>query len=361
MPRNRDQSKQADVAELVKTVLDPAFVNSKAQSWVLGLALFAAAAAACSEDAPRRYGDVVCSRSAAGELYEQRILPLLSDDRPKSCNECHLSGIDLSIFERRTPCESMACLREQGLVNFEQPEDSRILQWIRRADPKSPLITAEVIDEEYEGFLEWIRFSAACGSDACGKASCSASRADLCGTQDEPTLEEVLAAKLPTSCSDLQVERLFRDSVYRSRGRCFPCHFDSEGQLAGNPPRWIHASGDCTLGSLETLRHIERRGLLNLERPELSLLLTKPLAIEAGGVAHGGADKFHDDQDPAYINYLRFVRYYADCKTTGEAPASSSGWPDAGQSPPDAGQSSPGTDQSPSDAGQSPPDAGRSR
>src|SRR5687768_16325048 len=67
---------------------------------------------------------------AASELYRQRIEPILTSDEPSSCNQCHLSGVDLSLFVRDTPCETMACLIERDLVNLEAPEDSTVLSSI---------------------------------------------------------------------------------------------------------------------------------------------------------------------------------------------------------------------------------------
>jgi hypothetical protein len=236
----------------------------------------------------------------------------LADDRPSSCNECHLSGIDLSIFVGDTPCATMACMIEQDMVDLESPEHSRILSWIRRADPASPLITPEVIDQEYEGVLEWIEFNAACGSAACGNAVCQKPQDPFCETVAEPELEEFLAQPAAEDCSDKAIEQYFLDNVYRTRGRCYPCHFDSWDRNTIGSPVWIHTGGTCNQASLATLREIERKGYIDLDHPERSLLLEKPLALR---VEHGGATKFHEsDDDYAYLSFKRFVEHYASCK-----------------------------------------------
>src|SRR6185503_16628220 len=112
------------------------------------------------------------------------------------------------------------------------PQASRILGFIRQADPQSPLITQDVQDEEYEGFLEWVEFNAACGIQG---------------------------------CSDKDIEQLFLDSVYSSRGRCSPCHFDNwDRNTIGSPP-WIKTGGTCNQASLATLREIERSGYIDVE------------------------------------------------------------------------------------------------
>src|SRR5690606_38693932 len=78
-----------------------------------------------------------CDGTSPGELYAQRIAPLLKEDRPNSCSTCHLAGVDLGAFVRDDPCEAMACLREKGLADLDNPADSLILSWIARAEPDS--------------------------------------------------------------------------------------------------------------------------------------------------------------------------------------------------------------------------------
>lgn len=259
-----------------------------------------------------------CIRPTSGtEIYERRIAPLLADDRPKSCNQCHLSGVDIGLFVRPTACETMACLIELELVDLDEPQASTVLGWIGRAAPTSPLITAEVIQAEHAGFLEWIEHSAECFSDECAGVTCQVARsAPRCNNTIEPT--EFMAAKLDRGgCSDLELERLFLASVYASRGRCFPCHFSEQERAAPNAPRFIEQLGTCEHASLVTMRNVINSGLIDRESPAKSLLLLKPLAEEAGGVAHGGHDKFSSEMDPAYRNFRYWIERYAECAGEG--------------------------------------------
>jgi hypothetical protein len=58
------------------------------------------------------------------------------------------------------------------------------------------------------------------------------------------------------------------------------------------------------------------RGYVDVEEPEESLLLLKPLAEELGGVEHGGHDKFYSvTRDQGYLNFRYFVDRYAGCRT----------------------------------------------
>ena len=244
------------------------------------------------------------------ELYERRIEPILVDDRPKSCNRCHLSGIDLSLFVRETPCETMACMVELGLVDVEDPDASLVLSWIRRATPDSELITQEVIDAEHDAFREWIGLRASCGDEFCRGVTCGpANQAEMC----EVVIPDDAGVLATGDCSELAIERAFAERVFAWRGRCFPCHFDSTTFGPEEAPRWISGSSDCNLGSLTTMRNVLERELIDVAAPEQSLLLVKPLAEGAGGVMHGGHDKFADTEDVAYTSFLSWIEYYARC------------------------------------------------
>lgn len=257
--------------------------------------------------------DRVCTETEGLKVYERRIEPVLSDDHPQSCNQCHLSGVDLSNFVQKTPCQTMACLEDKGLVDLDSPEDSEILTWIERAMPESELITQDVIDEEYEGFLAWIEFNADCAPGSCPDFD------DPCGDAPKATDCEIPPHDFepgpfedPGDCSDLTLELVFREKVYAWRGRCYACHFDSYDGEPKEAPRWI-ATGSCDEGSLKTLRNVLERGFVDLEDPTQSRMLLKPLAEDEGGIMHGGATKFADKMDPAYQSFLYWIERYATC------------------------------------------------
>lgn len=237
-------------------------------------------------------------------LFARRIAPLLATDRPKTCNTCHLSGIDLAMFVQDSPCQTMACLDWRGLVDLDDPPASVVLQWIARADPASPLIGQAVIDEEYAAFLAWIEATAACGLCWSGESPCGEATATRCEDDEEapPYVD-------PGDCSPVTREALFRHKVYAWRDRCSPCHFDD---TTIDAPKWI-ATGPCELGSLQTMRNVLDRGLVDLSAPADSLLLLKPLAESAGGVMHGGHDKFANQDDPAYVDFLAWIERESAC------------------------------------------------
>jgi hypothetical protein len=267
--------------------------------------------AACTE-ASEPEVPAECTEQTPGELFAQRIEPLFSQDRPQSCNQCHLSGIELGSFARATPCETMACLTEQGMVNLDAPAESKILDWIQRAHPDSELITEQVIREEYDGFLAWIEYSAACHASACEGVTCSAEADPFCDT--EPAVGPYDASQDPGGCTDKALEQLFRDTIYKDRGRCYPCHFEQHEMAAPTAPKWISQEGSCDQASLVTMRTVIERGHVNVADPAQSLLLLKPLGPEFGGVEHGGASKFHGVEDEGYANFFYWLKRYSDCQ-----------------------------------------------
>jgi hypothetical protein len=256
----------------------------------------------------------VCTETGTA-IFERRIRPLLVEDHPQTCNQCHLSGIDLGLIVRDTPCQSMACLKEFGLVNFKAPAESKILEFIGRAQPESELITEGVIRAEYEGFLEWIEHSSRCFSRECSEVICGPREGEpFCEDAPEPDGDFEPALLDALGCDDVSIEQLFQDTVYATRSRCFPCHFEDQRLSNEEAPRFIAVGGDCATASRTTLHNVVLLNLLDLEQPTQSLLLLKPLAESAGGVEHGGSDKFHDTDDPGYLRIVSFIEHYAECR-----------------------------------------------
>jgi hypothetical protein len=284
-------------------------------SWALLLATLAAAGSASCAD-----GDVTTAEpSAPGaceidptQAFHERIEPLLTDSRASTCNQCHLSGVDLSVFARETPCKTWACLVDQGLVSPAAPDSSKLLSWIERARPDSALITPAVIAAERDAFKGWIDANARC-PDACAGVTCGE-------LEEGPTCEnpdhdppEAPTAEEPRGCSDKELEQAFYEDVYPWRGRCFPCHYDTEAKADRTAPRWLSVVGNCETGAASSFKRVVQLGLLSAEDPAQSLLLRKPLGAKVGGVTHGGGTKFTLD-DPAYASFLRFATHYRDCQ-----------------------------------------------
>lgn len=264
---------------------------------------------ACKADEPED-GATACNEAATA-VYRQRIEPVLMSDQPASCNQCHLSGVDLGLFVRDTPCETMACLVERDLVDLDNPEASTILSWIERASPDSELITEQVIEAEYDAFAAWIEQVASCG--ACADTKCGEkTERGFCDVEAEPGAP-YSSERDPGGCDSKTLEQLFLETVYVARGRCYPCHFVG----AANPPedalQWLVEQDNCGASSLASLNNALAGGLIDTEDPLSSLLLLKPLSQKDGGVVHGGHSKITKANDPAYTNFVYFLERYAGC------------------------------------------------
>jgi hypothetical protein len=273
--------------------------------------LIAGVAASCSskDDSAAQPSELSCEVKPS-QAFHDRIEPLLADDNVSTCNQCHLSGVNLSAFVRETPCKTLACLIDQGLLDLEVPRESTILDWIKRATPDNQLITQDVIRAEHDGFLEWIEANAAC-PDACAGVACgSPAQGPRCANAKVPELPPEPAE----GCTDSQLEQAFYDQVYAWRGRCYPCHFDTELDADPDAPRWLSAKGNCETGSVASLKRMLALGLIDTASPEESLLLLKPLDTAQGGVMHGGGNKFQGRSDPAYVSFLQFIDHYAACQ-----------------------------------------------
>ena len=209
----------------------------------------------------------------------------------------------------------MACLVQKELVDFEHPEDSLVLSWIERADPASALITQEIIDEEYAAVREWIEYSAECQSSACAGVVCADEEEEqpFCPVGREPAAGTTPAMFDEGGCSDKDLEQLFRDTFYAARGRCFPCHFDDQPSAPENAPRWISTQLSCENAALETMMNVVEAGYLNLDDPDQSLIILKPLDEDLGGVEHEGHDKITKDGDRVYEYLIYWIQRYADC------------------------------------------------
>lgn len=291
------------------------------------LAFFAlmAMAASCGDEVEVATTEAVvaeplaCDPDGGPILFEQRIAPLLAEDNPPSCGQCHLAGTKLSQFIKGTPCEAMACLEAEGLVDLERPMDSTILAWIARGQgPENPE-NARLATREREAFVEWIEWASECQVETCGYIAqpCGVPRPELaCSDDDHEACGVDLEDRDLSSgwaCDERGMATAFHALVMPWRNRCAHCHAPS-GSLAdvGDPPHWLDDLKDED-ASLRTMRRVVDSGLIDLEAPGRSLLLTKPLWESQGGVPHGGGDKFAGPSDRTYREFLLWAVTYARC------------------------------------------------
>ena len=92
-------------------------------------------------------------------IFEQRIIPIFKSPNPSSCTECHLAGVDLKNYILPSHEKTFVSLRDQGLIDLENPADSKILRLIAMGggtNQGASLISAKVREAEYAALAEWI-------------------------------------------------------------------------------------------------------------------------------------------------------------------------------------------------------------
>lgn len=278
-----------------------------------------------------------CDEEELSNMYTQYVEPFVSGAVPQSCSQCHMTGIDMSLYAQDTPCATMACMVEMGAVDLEDPEGSQLLAQIQLGDPNSSVFD---VSEEHAAMLEWIEWSAQCHGEVCADTETPACTS---GTGASSTGVNPIG-----DCSEDDLLAVFWDTVIVDRGRCLTCHSqfgveqgtfgacqdvsDCEGpQLceegfcrAPGPWQAPHMfegvegtlewedPADRQLG-LNTMYNMVALGHIDEQSPLDSLLLTKPLlegfsptdvfgpGVETTGItsptgmgiAHGGTSKFN--------------------------------------------------------------------
>ena len=277
-------------------------------------------------------------------VFNERILPIFRSEKPSSCVQCHLSSVDLKNYILPSSQKTFLSLRDQGLIDFEQPEKSKILKLIqmgdRDLDTGAKLIHAKLRKQEYDAFAAWIRVC--CENESLRKLP-KLSEEELAG----PGFPDQVIRHSRKS----RVVESFARNVFSQRMRCFPCHTPHE--IDENNPR--HAAAIKTRSRLQEKYgdQIERLNLfkktpeatldflvqasrqprsdslpmLNLEDAKRSLLVMKPTsklpARNSDGsfaspsylppVSHMGGLKMHP-HDQSYKSFIAWIEDYA--KTT---------------------------------------------
>jgi hypothetical protein len=217
--------------------------------------------------------------SSSAKVFEERILPIFKSPDPSSCARCHLATVDIKDYILPSAKDTFLALRDQGLINLDKPEDSKILKLINRSadDPKAAaLISAKKQKAEYEAFAAWIK---ACAADPALKNAPEPAKA--------PTLATKPVEVVRHSRKDRMLES-FETNVWSLRFRCMNCHTEGTPQNEklvkeeGERVAWFKKAGPEA-----TMDYLLASKLIDLENPEKSLLLRKPL----GDVKHGGGIK----------------------------------------------------------------------
>ncbi|MBL4688665.1 MAG: hypothetical protein JKY37_29020 [Nannocystaceae bacterium] len=289
-----------------------------------------------SEAADESGAPLDCNEDELTALYTRYVQPFVSGVVPQSCGECHMTGIDMSLYAQDTPCDTMACMVGQGVVDLDNPAASSLLSMIDMGDPNSSVFNVSV---EHAAMLEWIDWSAQCHQEVCG---------DIASPCEQNTGAGSTGTNPIGDCSEDDLLVTFWNTVTVDRGRCLACHSDwgqTEGTFGAcnnvsdcegpqlcvdgfcrapgpiSAPHFFEGAEESLdwdnpvhreLGRA-TMYNIVALGLIDTENPEDSSLITKPLLEDftptavfgpnvampsmppdsGMGIAHGGTSKFN--------------------------------------------------------------------
>jgi hypothetical protein len=237
-------------------------------------------------------------------VFERRILPIFKSPDPSSCVQCHLAAVDLKNYIRPSSRETFLSLRDQGLVDLDEPAASRILALIDMGKGEKGAAKVHEANRaaEREAFAAWL---AACCADTDLRAAPKLAPAALAKPARPP--EVIRHARRD------RVLESFENTVWAMRFRCMGCHTEGSAEnkkrVAEHGARvaWVKADGPAA-----TLAYLAGSGLIDPKEPAKSLLLRKPL----NDPEHGGGVKFAVG-DEGYKAYRRFLEDYARVKSDG--------------------------------------------
>jgi len=212
-------------------------------------------------------------------IFEQRIMPIFKSPNPSSCTECHLAGVDLKNYILPSHEKTFVSLRDQGMIDFENPADSKILRLIAMGggtNQGAALISAKVREAEYSAFADWIQASA---RDPKLRSAAKLVPAEI--AKPSRPLEVIRHARNDRLLAS------FEENIWSQRFRCSGCHSPKGSENAklvtehGEQVSWMRDTADATM------RYLLDSENINVKQPERSRLLLKPL----NEIKHGGGQK----------------------------------------------------------------------
>ena len=276
--------------------------------------------AADASSTPARTADASGGDPSPRQVFEKRILPIFRSSDPSSCVQCHLAGVELKNYILPSHEKTFQLLRDQGLIDLDQPEKSKILRLIQMGSEDrsgASLIHQKNRRAEYVAFADWIKRSVADPR-----------------IRSLPKLEPTEAAqpkRPPEVIRHARKDRLlatFENTIWAMRFRCMSCHTEGTSENKklvekhGEQVAWFKAEGPEA-----TLAYLRSSKLIDPEKPERSLLIRKPL----NEVKHGGGKKILPG-DQGYKAFRVFLEDYA--RTVGDR------YPDAASLPKKQAESS---------------------
>ncbi|MEQ9319167.1 MAG: hypothetical protein RIF41_08400, partial [Polyangiaceae bacterium] len=211
-------------------------------SILFGFGLSFALASGCigGDEAPTdTTSDPLVCNAAEGQLvFDELIEPLYADD---SCGGCHDSdNTSLAMWDMGSPCQTMACMVEKQLIDFDEISESRVLEFIMFGMPESG--DDIQVQREHDNFVEWIQWGQTCFADACGNIEdpCAFGAGGSGGTGGTGTGTGAGGAGggeggVWGNCTQDAVQAQFDALVYDALAGCASCHSDCDPNFSPNP------------------------------------------------------------------------------------------------------------------------------
>ena len=232
------------------------------------------------------------------ELFKRRITPILRSTNPSSCSECHLSGVDLKDYIGDTQEQTFASLRSAGLIDIQKPDESKLLTFIHREPKNATPVSRKVRQQEFTAFRAWIRAAVKDPNLAAAKT-------------DSDQLGPNVPVEVIRHGRQGRVVDSFIQNIWSEMGRCVNCHSPELNRNKigrnGNTKEDVDAiSWVVPRDPFATLQKLVDAGNIDLEDPDASPVLTKPVGLEE----HGGGPKFAVGSRTDK-NFRRFLNDYA--------------------------------------------------
>lgn len=229
---------------------------------------------------------------SSGEIYQRRIAPIAKSDQSSSCTSCHFHGVELANFIGNDEAATFAALRDDGLLDLKNPDESKLLRFIRRHPAQEDPLEAKVRRAEMVAFTAWIRAAVR------NEELLSAKSGDL-------VVGPTLPVEVVRHVRRDRVVDSFVENVWTEIGRCINCHSPERNQRLiarhGDAVSWIVPRDPAA-----TLAKAVEQGIIDTDAAADSLILTKPL----NQVEHGGGPKFLPGSRTDK-NFRRFLTDYA--------------------------------------------------
>lgn len=306
---------------------------------LVGLGLSYALASGCigeeAEPTDTTSGPLVCNAAEGEVVFQELIEPLYADD---SCSGCHdPATTSLGMWDMGSPCQTMACMVEKQLIDFDDISDSRVLEFIMFGMPESGDDIR--VQREYDNFVEWIQWGQTCFADACGTIPnpCELGGGGTGGSGAGPGTGGGGTGGgdggVWGNCTQVDVQAQFDALVYDALKGCASCHSDCDPNFQPNPigcdpkfdtaSRWYDPYGDKQTTLLDMIGTAKMFDVNSVEKSEM---ITKPLhqgeifssIINATfvGVDHEGGQKLTPggpNFQERFDDLVTFLDFFASC------------------------------------------------